>query len=436
MGHLDNSSSEQYTILKRLIWAYFVLLIFEGALRKWVLPGLATPLLIIRDPVAIWLIILALNKRVLNTNLYLAGMVIIGIISTFTALFISHGDLLVALFGARIFILHFPVIFIIARVFERKDVLLMGKAILLISVPMAILIALQFYSPQSAWVNRGIGGDSEGGGFSGALGFFRPPATFSFATGTASFFSLAACFIFYFWLSNKSINRLILILATMALLASIPLSISRTLFFAVALTFIFACMAILRKPEYIGKMLIALFVCIVFFLIFSKSSSISTPLEAFTSRFETANEQEGGLKGVAGDRFLGGMLDAISGSADQPFFGHGLGMGTNVGAMLLTGKTDFLISEGEWGRLIGEQGPLLGLLVILLRLGFCVQLLTAAYRRLQISDILPWMLLNFVLFNVSQGQWAQPTSLGFAILSGGLLLAVLQKGNTPEKEST
>ncbi len=52
---------------------------------------------------------------------------------------------------------------------------------------------------------------------------------------------------------------------------------------------------------------------------FSDYSSTSTPLEAFTSRFTSANEQEGGLKGVAGDRFLGGMLDAVIGSADQPF---------------------------------------------------------------------------------------------------------------------
>ena len=36
-----------------LLWTYFWLLIFEGALRKWVLPGLSNPLLIVRDPVAI-----------------------------------------------------------------------------------------------------------------------------------------------------------------------------------------------------------------------------------------------------------------------------------------------------------------------------------------------------------------------------------------------
>ena len=39
--------------LKIGIWIYFYLLIFEGALRKWFLPSLATPLLVVRDPVAL-----------------------------------------------------------------------------------------------------------------------------------------------------------------------------------------------------------------------------------------------------------------------------------------------------------------------------------------------------------------------------------------------
>ena len=68
---------------------------------------------------------------------------------------------------------------------------------------MTLLIALQFYSPQSAWVNRGIGGDIKGGGFTGALGYFRPPGTFSFTTGVSQFFSFTAAFIIFFGLIPK-----------------------------------------------------------------------------------------------------------------------------------------------------------------------------------------------------------------------------------------
>src|SRR5258708_2827447 len=39
--------------IRRLIWLYFWLLIFEGALRKWVVPSLSSVLLLARDPVVI-----------------------------------------------------------------------------------------------------------------------------------------------------------------------------------------------------------------------------------------------------------------------------------------------------------------------------------------------------------------------------------------------
>src|SRR5262249_21894725 len=39
--------------LRSLIWLYFWLLLLEGALRKWTLPSLSAPLLIIRDPIVL-----------------------------------------------------------------------------------------------------------------------------------------------------------------------------------------------------------------------------------------------------------------------------------------------------------------------------------------------------------------------------------------------
>src|SRR5277367_241759 len=50
------SFAEPMPLLKKLIWVYFLLLIFEGALRKWILPQLSAPLLVIRDPIALLII--------------------------------------------------------------------------------------------------------------------------------------------------------------------------------------------------------------------------------------------------------------------------------------------------------------------------------------------------------------------------------------------
>ena len=45
------TTSDPLKVLRWLIWTYFWLLLFEGGLRKWIVPSLANPLLIIRDPV-------------------------------------------------------------------------------------------------------------------------------------------------------------------------------------------------------------------------------------------------------------------------------------------------------------------------------------------------------------------------------------------------
>ena len=199
MEHINS-----YKQLKWGIWAYFFLLIFEGALRKWIFPGLSAPLLIVRDPLAIWLIYLAWSKHIFPINNYVTGMSAITIFAVGTTLIFGHGNIPVVLYGARILLVHFPFMFVIGHVFTKKDVLKLGKIVLALSLPMTILIILPFFSPQTAWVNRGVGGDLEGAGFSGALGYFRPSGTFSFTTGSTQFFALLACFIIYFWLKIRA----------------------------------------------------------------------------------------------------------------------------------------------------------------------------------------------------------------------------------------
>jgi hypothetical protein len=412
--------------LKTGIWAYYFLLMFEGALRKWIFPGLSMPLLVVRDPLALWLVLVSWREGLLPKSGYLTAMVFVASVGMVTTIFLGHGNAAVAIYGARILLFHFPMIFVLASVFNREDVLQMGKITLMISIPMTLLIAVQFFSPETATVNKGIGGDTDGGGFAGALNFMRPPGTFSFTNGVTLFYNLVGTFIFYFWLNPKGVSRLLLISATLALFAAIPLSISRGLFFQVALTLVFTLLAVSRMPQYMSKMIMAVLGGMVVLAFLSNTSYFQTAFGAFSARFETANEVEGGLQGVLIDRYMGGMFGALAQSGDKPFFGYGLGMGTNVGAMLLTGKQVFLIAEGEWGRLIGEMGPLLGLAVIIIRVSLTARIAFAAYRKMVGGDLLPWILASFGLMNLAQGGWAQPTSLGFGTLIGGLMMAALK----------
>lgn len=420
------STADPSRLLKRGIWAYFLLVIFEGALRKWFLPSLATPLLVVRDPLALWLVVATWKRGLLPANGYLTGMVLIGVIGLFTAVLLGHGNLLVALYGARVLLLHFPLLFVIGRLFTQRDVLAVGKVVLWICMPMTVLIALQFYSPQSAWVNRGVGGNLDGAGFSGALDYLRPPGTFSFTNGVSLFYSFATPFILYFWLSRPTVSRLLLWGASVALLAAIPLSISRGLLFQIGVTLLFLILAAARKPGHLARLAMTVVGVAFALAVLNSISFFRTATEALSSRFESASGHEGGLEGTLGNRYLGGLLEPLLAAFDQPFFGHGLGMGTNVGSMLLTGGQFYLISEGEWGRLIGELGPLMGLAVVFIRLGLSIKIAFASYHKLVMGDLLPWLLLSTGAIGISQALWAQPTSLGFSILTGGLLLASLR----------
>lgn len=431
MNQQDFDKNYNLTNLKNGIWLYFILLIFEGALRKWILPQFANPLLLIRDPLVIYLFLSASFNRIIFLNSYLFYAFLITTISFIATIFIGHGNIFVAIYGARIFLLHFPMIFLIGKIFDKDDVIKMGKVILYLSIPMAILIAVQFFSPQSAWVNKGIG-DSIGGGFSGAMGYLRPPGTFSFTSGTTSFFSLVAVFVFYFWIESQKTNRIILSLATLALLAAIPFSISRSLLFQILISLVFTIIGTNIIKQSGNKAVTMVLGFGILILILSLFDIFSIGVEAFSTRLERANTAEGGIESVFLDRYLGGLINALSTSTNQPFLGYGLGYGTNVGSSILTNKRSFLISEGEWGRLIGELGPVLGIGIILIRLLMSIKLTSWAWQYLKINDILPWIILSFTLLILPQGGWSQPTSLGFSVMVTGLLIASFKTNTLTE----
>ena len=324
--------------LKRLrtaVWLYLILLIFEGALRKWVVPSLSNPLLIVRDPIAIYILLVSRMKGILRFNPYNFWMILIGCFGIITALLQGHGNLMVAVYGARIFIIHFPLMFAIAEIFTIQHVIRYGKVLLWISLPMTALIIAQFFSPQAAFVNRGVGGDLSGAGFSGALGYYRPPGTFSFTTGTSLFYGLVAAYVFYFWFNSFLINRSLLIIATVCLLLAVPFSISRTLLFEVFLSTAFMIVSVWYRPNYLKRIAIGIIIFLAAFYLIENQGFFSTGTEVFTARFTSANESEGGLNSVFMDRFLGGMIYAVENAPNMPFFGYGLGKHYIVTTLLI-----------------------------------------------------------------------------------------------------
>lgn len=414
-----------YKYLKSAIWLYFILWIFEGALRKWILPGLATPLLVVRDPVAIYIIIQAFYSNVKFLNPYVVLSTVFTLLGLAITLTFGHANLFVSLYGARIMLLHFPLIFIIGSVFSKEDVLKTGYFFLAVNILMAVVVYFQFISPQTAYINVGLGGEGSSG-FSGALGYSRPSGTFSFITGLACFYISTAVYIFYFWLSKEKCSKLLLITSTLALIFVMPLTISRGAVMGVLVVGFFAIMGSSTSITRVVKVLsiIGVFAGIVIILN-STTSIFSLGTEVFLTRVDNAN-QGGTIKESIFLRMYDSFKDPIIDLFDKPLFLGNLGMGTNAGAQMLNGNRHFIISEGEIGRLAGEQGLIFGGLLIGLRLFLSIDLFVASIKVLkENNNILPIIFCGTVLLSITQGQWAQPSILGSAIIVSGLLLATI-----------
>jgi hypothetical protein len=423
-------SLTENSYLKKAIWLYFILWIFEGALRKWFLPSLATPLLVVRDPIAIYIIYKALISRINFTNPY----VVFGWISTvfcllYTIMF-GHGNLFVGVYGARIMLLHFPLIFIMGKVLIKEDVLKMGRVLLAINILMTVIVFFQFSSPETALINTGIGGEGSAG-FSGAMGYKRPPGTFSFTTGLTFFYTAVSIFIFYFWLSKDSCSKILLYASTIALVIGLPLTISRGAVAGVLLVGLFAIIAAGTNAKSLFRLAVTCLALYILIIVLQSTTTIfNLSTEVFMHRVETAN-QDGGLKESillrAIDSFLGPLLIIL----DQPMIAGNLGMGSNAGSQMLNGSVKFMISEGEVGRLAGERGFIFGALLIGLRVFLAISFVSKSWRLPKNEKLLPFIICGAACIAVAQGQWAQPTVLGYGVLLGGLVMACVENEDEP-----
>lgn len=404
--------------LKPLLWLYFLLLVLEGALRKWFLPGLAEPLLIVRDPVVLMIYALAFSSGVFPIRPAVLTLVGLAIVSLGFALIVGTPPV-VAFYGLRINYLHVPLIFVMAQTLTHADVLRIGRAVLWLTLGITALMLLQYSAGPNSPLNKGIG-SGEGGQLGGALGKVRPPGPFSFITGPAAWFPLATAFVVYGWINRGVYSRSLLVAATTAIVIAVPVSISRGLLFSVLIVVVLGLLSVARDVRRLG----AVFLPLVLVLVLLQFAANQELTAAFSSRWEDSTVAGGGIGRTIVNRFFGNFATAFDVLSAAPAFGYGIGLGSNVGARFTTGEITFLLAEGEWPKILLELGPMLGLAFILYRcwLAFHVGWKTWL-GLLQSGDGLGWMLSGACVLLVLNGQWAPPTILGFAVFGAGLALA-------------
>ena len=427
---MQSATNERLIVhIKRLIWLYFVLLIFEGTLRKWVLPQYSDVLLVIRDPVVLAIYFVALKARVFPRNGYILSLGIIGILCWLASILVLSPYLnakpliLVTGYGFRSNFLHLPLIFIVGKVLTHDDVKKLGWWVLLGLIPMALLLAVQFNAPPDAFINRTAGlGDAQQ--ITAGGGKIRPPGTFSFVSGVIFYAALAAAYLLYGALTRGFYRNWLLYSSGFALVVAIGVSGSRSVLLAVLVVVSSMAVIIFVRPSAINRFGRNLLIVVIAVYAASRLPVFNEGVEVLSNRFtDTAEAEQKAIAAGLMGRLLGGFTEGLRLLPHSPIGGYGLGIGTNGGAKFLTGRTIFLLTEGEWGRIVLESGPVLGLAFLLWRTILTGHIGFISFRALRRGEILPIMLFCAGFVSLLNGQFGQPTNLGFAVFVCGLCLA-------------
>lgn len=425
---------------KKAFWFYLVLIFLEGAMRKWFMPSLSSVWMMCREPIVIWTVFSLMGSRFLNSFVPKAFM-IIGCIMLLTTLTLGHQHFGVAFYGFRIWFLHIPYIFIMSNKLDREDLLRICKFLIVIFIPMTVLYVLQWGAPPSSLLNASIGGEVGEKGIEAAYGAVRPSGTFLHCIGSSYYnpiiVSLFCVTMFSSYYRQLLVKRIYIFLFVSVIVCLIT-SVSRGAVIQSVLTLLFVALFVTAfgNSKAMTKTIMGLIGIYVLFLVFSNVNIGGKNLIApITDRFEIAAEQEGGTSGVMSSRVLepykfwndkGKLLD-------PPFFGYGIGAGSNYGTQTLHIVNSFYTDSQAWGLgehssqiVTNEMGFLFGGIVFFLRIGFCISLFFPCLRKLQQNkDILPLALWTLSITYFGNGNLNLTMTLGWIVIVMILLLTSL-----------
>ena len=422
-------------LTRRLVFVYCILWVVEGALRKWVIPSLSMPLLVIRDPVVLAIYFFAARARIFPANAWMAYLWSVTALIAAQAVFQASTGAVswaVAAYGLRCYALHLPLIWVIPAVFGRKEIITLGKWTLFLALPMALLMVVQFQVGPDHWLNAAT---LKGGAqLSASFGRTRPPALFSFIEGPMHYFALCTALSIGGFLMKGIFPRWLAILGLAATLIAMSVSGSRGLVLGSAVVGVFGAFAAFRSGRALGAATVVGIVVVGMFALLSRSETIQEGISAFLARWGEGDEVHGQGRHVMTSRFGGGFTSAFEWAARVGLWGNGVGSGTNLAAAEAPMRD--IPVEGEWQRIIYELGPITGFLYLGWRTALTTWLLRLGWRGLRAGNYFCILFGSACYIQVLSGFTKQPTALGYIAVCAGLTLASARAFSAePELES-
>jgi hypothetical protein len=427
-------------------WRYavqvvMVLLVVEGAIRKWLFPGAQDLIYLAKDVLLIGAYLGFMRQKaqlryrlqplpVFYTMLALGALV--GLLEIFNP---NLPNLLVGVFGFKAYFLYVPLLFVLPAAFPTdRELIVFLRRYILLSIPVGLLGIAQFFSPSSSLLNTYARTDeaasamANGSGYVSTFGsseYVRVTATFSYITGYCSYLVAITILVLAYlaatrWHLKRSLAAHVAL--GMALLGMLMTG-SRGPVLILALLFpIYWWLAVMRGSDggaTFGRLLAGAGMLSILLL-----SVGSNALGAFLGRAATSTD-------VAG-RLLMPMLAPAEILPDAGPIGYGIGATHQTATAFTQGLVPYswlhgLGTEAESGRIMLELGPVGFLLIYFVRLylvGFSLRqvfaLKTTFHRSLATACLMFFLaqLFGSVVFDV--------TSDLYFWFFGGLLLTAMR----------
>jgi hypothetical protein len=365
--------------MMRFFLASYITIMFTGAVRKWMFPGVSALYLLQDIPIGIsyvWAILTGLYTR----SYLLVGIILLSMVLTLQALFqivVPGLELFVAGVGLHNYLFYLPMLVVFPLCLTEKNRERFVWWNLMLSIPMCILAVVQARSPKGAWINHTSEGDAFG--VPGA-DIARVSGTFNFTVFYGVWVALAVALCLGEWLlprERRAIKNLwLLTICTFAVNICHLVSGSRS---AIALA----------GAAVVGAMVAAIVMGSTRTILTIGGICILLPVAAGATYLISPAEFNIITERFTGDEYVednkNRVTDALIGFTYVPKFsmvGAGIGMGVDAAH---AGSADtynytYQLSENDMIRVVMELGTPVGLLYALTRIAFVSGMILLSVR--------------------------------------------------------
>lgn len=415
-------------LLSNLVILFVICLPIEGICRKWLFNSYEKAFFFLRDPIMIAIIFIyigSLDFRKARWFLAWLLMMTVLLFSSLVQSLVFDLPLPIVFIGLRNYCLFLPLLFIIGDIFGLNELRRFICVCLYMAIPISVLVALQYFSSVDSEINRGISDDIETR-FLLIEGIVRPYGPFTFNTAQASFAAFLTAILIIGWINRIRLNisKNLLAVASASVFVMVILGGSRTLL----LTSLFIV------ASYAGSILVLkdskkrvnyVIIMIIGACVLGSATLFIFP-SAVNAIFER-QEQASAIEGSIEYRMFDVVAEWVSFVPFAPLLGYGLGSGTFAGSYLSKGVAEITLAEYDASRVIMEVGPVIGVIIILGRLGLLVFL---ARKSIQIMTKNPsaFIMLGYVAsVFLAQQMTGVNQIVSLAWLSAGINLAVVRQ---------